>query len=673
MIFQTGSILHNRYRIVKLLGQGGFGTMYRAWDMTLGRPCALKQNLDAAPEIQRQFLREAKILANLNHPNLPRVIDYFIEGPGQYLVMDFIEGRDLQEMLEERGAPLAEDQVLPWIRQICDALTYLHTQKPPIIHRDVKPANIRITPAGSAVLVDFGIAKAYEAGSKTTRGAQAVSPGFSPYEQYGKGATDARTDVYALGATLYTLLTGTEPPESVQRVPSMLAPGRDPLVLPRQSNPAISLRTSAALMGALQMDPGQRLQSAADFKAALGPASAPVRAAPPAPVPAQPVASRHEIPWGWVAAVGSLSAIVLILVLSILRGGPRRQTPPTQASLALPSSSPALSEALPTPVNTLPVTATLQVSPTPQTYVVNPGDTCSEIAQAFGVSISAIAALNDLPSDCGVIFAGQALLIPQSSDADRMTTTPLPSPVPNTPVATQVSAVDGMTLVYVPSGQFMMGSLETDSKAGLEEKPQRSVYLSVYWIDQTEVTNAMYTRCVREGACSPPKETHSKTRPAYYDEPAFANYPVIYVSWQDAEAYCRWAGRRLPSEAEWEKAARGADGRTYPWGENLPGPGLANFNNQVGDTRSVGSYPAGASPFGALDMAGNVAEWVADWYDADYYPVAPDENPPGPDAGEFRVLRGGSWFNLARAMRTAFRLSNYPEIQSDTVGFRCAR
>jgi serine/threonine-protein kinase len=673
MNFQPGSILHNRYRIVKLLGQGGFGTMYRAWDMTLGRPCALKENLDAAPEIQRQFLREAKILANLNHPNLPRVIDYFIEGPGQYLVMDYIEGKDLQEMLEARGAPLPEEQVLPWIRQICDALTYLHSQKPPIIHRDVKPANIRITPSGTAVLVDFGIAKAFEAGSRTTRGAQAVSPGFSPYEQYGKGATDARTDVYALGATLYTLLTGTEPPEMVQRVPSVLTPGGDPLVLPRQRNPAISLRTSAALMSALQMDPGQRLQSAADFKAALGPAAPLARPSALPPSPAQPAPVRHQTIWGWVAVVGSLTVIILILIYAALRGEPNVGIPAAQATLTLPLPSATVSESPPAPVETLPVAATLQLSPTPQTYIVNAGDTCSEIAQSFGVSVSAIVALNDLPADCSEIYAGQMLFIPAGAAEDHRSALPTSSPIPSTPVATQVSAVDGMTLVYVPSGQFLMGSPDADAGAGIEEKPQRSVYLSVFWIDQTEVTNAMYMRCVRENVCSPPKETRSKTRLAYYDSPAFGNYPVIYVSWQEAEVYCQWAGRRLPTEAEWEKAARGSNGATYPWGEAPPGIGLANFNNQVGDTQPVGSYPAGASPYGALDMAGNVAEWVADWYDADYYPIAPDSNPTGPDSGEFRVLRGGSWFNLARAMRAAFRLANYPELQSDTVGFRCAR
>lgn len=675
MIFQPGAILHNRYRIVKLLGQGGFGTMYRAWDTTLGRPCALKENLDPSPEIQRQFLREAKILANLNHPNLPRVSDYFIEGQGQYLVMDYIEGQDLQEMLEAHRAPLPEDQVLPWIRQICDALIYLHTQKPPIIHRDIKPANIRITPSGVAMLVDFGIAKIYDPSSKTTQGAQAVTPGYSPHEQYGKGMTDARTDVYALGATLYTLLTGVEPPESVQRLPSLLTPGRDALALPRQLNPAISLRTSAALMSALQMDPAQRLQSVADFKAALGPAASAARLAVPSPAqpgPALPLPARSTLPWGWIAAVGSLSVILLFLLLAVLR--PSSQEPATQALLTIaPVGSPATTEAQPPAVLTLPVSPTLRTSATPGTYIVNAGDTCSHIAQTFNVSISDIAALNDLPPDCGLIYPGQTLLIPPPSLTARPTASPVSSPIPATPLATQVSALDGMTLVYIPSGQFLMGSPEADAAAGVEEKPQHKVYLSVYWMDQTEVTNAMYTRCVRAGVCRPPAQTRSKTRPAYYDEPAFGDYPVIYVSWQDAEVYCRWAGRRLPTEAEWEKAARGTNGQTYPWGELPPGPGLANFNNQVGDTRPVGSYPVGASPFGALDMAGNVAEWVADWYNADYYPISPGSNPLGPEQGEFRVLRGGSWFNLARAMRAAFRLSNYPELQSDTVGFRCAR
>ena len=205
-------ILNNRYRIVKLLGQGGFGAVYRAWDLNLDHQRAIKENLDTSPQAQRQFKREAQILDVLVHPNLPRVIDHFIvPNQGQYLVMDFVEWQDLGEML--MNGPLPEARVLPWIIQVCDALIYLHSQNPPVIHRDIKPGNIKITPDGRAILVDFGISKVYDPTLSTTVGARAVTPGYSPPEQYGKGATDARSDMYALGATLYHLLTGQAPPQ----------------------------------------------------------------------------------------------------------------------------------------------------------------------------------------------------------------------------------------------------------------------------------------------------------------------------------------------------------------------------------------------------------------------------------------------------------------------------
>jgi eukaryotic-like serine/threonine-protein kinase len=216
-----------------------------------------------------------------------------------------------------------------------------------------------------------------------------------------------------------------------------------------------------------------------------------------------------------------------------------------------------------------------------------------------------------------------------------------------------------------------MGSLDSDTDAGDEEKPQHLVHLRAYWMDRYEVTNAMYARCVRDGACQPPQQTGSKTHAAYYDEPGYENYPVIFVSWNQAQTYCTWAGRRLPSEAEWEKAARGVDGQIYPWGDQSPTLGLANFGGLVGDTSRAGSYPDGASPYGILDMAGNVSEWVADWYDEDYYASSAYHNPSGPESGEFHVLRGGSWFNMGRTMRAAFRLWNYPDVHSDTIGFRC--
>jgi arabinogalactan oligomer/maltooligosaccharide transport system substrate-binding protein len=262
----AGQILNNRYRIVKILGQGGFGAVYRAWDTSLNGPCAVKENFDASPSAQKQFAREASLLFNLRHPNLPRVFDHFsIAGQGQYLVMDFVEGDDLLARVEYSAAPPSVGEVFGWLDQVCDALIYLHSQEPPIIHRDIKPSNIRLTPQGRAVLVDFGIAKQYDPGQRTTAGAQAVTPGFSPPEQYGMGNTDAQSDLYALAATAYFLFTGQVPPASVD-VLSGSAP------LPARAsvfNPDLSPAAGAVIERGMLPNRTARTASVKDFRAAL--------------------------------------------------------------------------------------------------------------------------------------------------------------------------------------------------------------------------------------------------------------------------------------------------------------------------------------------------------------------------------------------------------------------
>lgn len=270
MPLQTGQVLNQRYRIVKLLGQGGFGAVYRAWDSNLNKPCAVKENLDTSPEAQRQFTREATVLANLSHPNLPRVTDHFIlPGQGQYLVMDFVEGDDLASILRQRG-PVPSEQAVAWVSQVADALAYLHSRQPPVVHRDIKPANIRITPEGQAMLVDFGLVKVYSPQLRTTMGARAVTPGYAPPEQYGQGNTDARSDIYALGATLYNILTGHEPVESVQRMSgAQLKPMQ-------QINPRINPAISQAVERSMRLEPTQRYQTVSEFKAALTASTPPV-------------------------------------------------------------------------------------------------------------------------------------------------------------------------------------------------------------------------------------------------------------------------------------------------------------------------------------------------------------------------------------------------------------
>jgi formylglycine-generating enzyme required for sulfatase activity len=222
---------------------------------------------------------------------------------------------------------------------------------------------------------------------------------------------------------------------------------------------------------------------------------------------------------------------------------------------------------------------------------------------------------------------------------------------------------DGAEMVLVPAGEFLMGSEDRDN-----EKPRHRVHLDAYYIDKVPVTNAHYERFV---------QATGRRAPLYgkYSEWNSSTQPVVGVSWYDAEAYCKWAGKRLPTEAEWEKGARGTDGRKYPWGDQWD-PSRANAENKLGKTAPVGSYPGGASPYGALDMAGNVWQWVADWYAKDYYQGSPERNPTGPSSGTAKVLRGGSWQNSSGVLRSALRSDATPDYRDVTyggIGFRCAR
>ncbi len=278
-VHTNDTILRQRYRLTNIAGQGGMGSVYRAEDLRLpGRICAVKV-LPADPlatgemrdQAHSQFLKEASILAQLDHPNLPKVSDFFTDEGNDYLVMDYVPGRDLQQILVESrdaGRPLDEATVLAWTEQIVDALDYLHHRDPPVVHRDIKPSNIKLTPDHRIKLVDFGLVKVQATEDARTitvvQGKGTIM--YTPLEQYGGegGHTDSRTDIYALGATLYTLLTDFPPPHAKARFlnPSVLKP-------PREVDPKLSRQVSNAVMWALEMHPDARPSSAREFQGAL--------------------------------------------------------------------------------------------------------------------------------------------------------------------------------------------------------------------------------------------------------------------------------------------------------------------------------------------------------------------------------------------------------------------
>jgi formylglycine-generating enzyme required for sulfatase activity len=237
----------------------------------------------------------------------------------------------------------------------------------------------------------------------------------------------------------------------------------------------------------------------------------------------------------------------------------------------------------------------------------------------------------------------------------------------------QVILAELDAMIDIPAGPFQMGCGADNISCQSDETPLRTVTLDAFQIDKYEVTNGQYRKCVSAGKCAPPRSNGSNTRDRYYGDAQYAAYPVIYIDWEQARAYCAWAGKRLPTAAEWEKAARGTDARIYPWGNQAPDCRRANFEDCDGDTAQVGSRQKGASPYGVMDMAGNAWEWVADWYGASYHASSPAENPGGPPSGEYHVLRGGSWYYDSWFLRASHRGWNPSGLTYVARGFRCAR
>lgn len=615
MALLPGELLHQRYRIVTPLASGRYGATYRAWDTVDRRDVALKEYLDASVEVQKRFRAEARRLSALSHPQLPRVLDHFALDNGQYLVSAYVDGVDLQTLLDRYG-PLPSDLIAPWLQAATAPLTYLHGQHR--LHLDIKPANIRLTPDGEIFLVDSGL---------PGLGVRPHAPGYGAPEQQAQGAVGPTADVYSLGATLYTLLTGRVPPNALSR-----ETGLSDLTPAREVNPNVEPYLSLVAGRAMSLRPDTRYDTAVDFARALErpagrptPAVSPLRRAGPDPAPASLAAAPPRLPTRQRRGMDRRSLIGLLALLVVVAS--------VVGLFALNSiESPDAAQGPE-------ATSTLQ----------------------------------------SAVIAALTQLAPTPEPTPEPTTPPTPTPEP-------LITETGSRMIYIPGGSFDIGD---DASEENDEKPARLIRVDAFYIDETEVTNAAYAECVAAEACPRPDRAGATYYNSYYGDEAFDDYPVINVSWFDADAFCRWRGARLPSEAEWEYAAsfdpiEGVKYR-YPWGDTFDGERLnfcdvncprddrsLEWDDGFRDTAPVGSYPGGRSPMGVYDLLGNVMEWVGDWYEFRAYEEIADTNPRGPAEGEFKSLRGGSWLTPLDDLGNVARDNFDPTVSQANLGFRCA-
>ncbi|MBI4859517.1 MAG: SUMF1/EgtB/PvdO family nonheme iron enzyme [Candidatus Riflebacteria bacterium] len=615
-----------RFRPEQLLASGGFGSVWRATQVELGRPVALKllhaHVLEDSDQVSR-FMNEAKIAARLRHPNVVLLIDHGVDEGIPWIAYELVEGMSLRERLET--GPLDWRDAFRVGVQVALVLEEAHDLG--ILHRDIKPDNVLEYQPGVYKITDFGISKWLgETTIRTQDGIVLGTPAYlSPLQIKGLGP-EAQSDIYALGMTVYELLTGANP-YSAGTLSELI---RDKLAAPPPA-PSSFVRSlppdvDRIVMKALAMAREDRYPDARSFRKDLE------RVGGITPSPD--------------AALRSLA---------------RQKRPAAKVTVASqPAVKRSWAEAATTAVNTR-----------------------SGRRYAWGVAAAVVATLMlVLWHRDGVQTA------PRSGGSPSPSASAVPSAPSVQPVLRrQITGRDGAPMVLVEGGRFIMGS-----RAGSpDETPEHPVTVSPFYIDTYEVTNRLYQRFCAE------TNHRGRAKPSRYPELELPDHPVTEIDWVDASAYCRWAGKRLPTEAEWEYAARGTTGRVFPWGNSIsPKAPEANFRDLsnhrrsdwlvpeetrralpmlIGDdgypvTAPVGSFPAGRSPWGAMDLAGNVSEWCADWYSRSHYASATSRDPTGPSTGTQRVARGGAWEGHFEQLRSTARAAYAPNSLRRFLGFR---
>ena len=619
-----------RYQILELLGEGGMATVYKAYDTRLEREVAIKViRREAFPPDEmnmmlKRFEREAKSLGRLSHPNIVGVIDYGEYEGSPYLVMVYLPGGTLKQRL---GKPMPWQEAARLILPIARALEYVHDHN--IINRDVKPSNILMTEKGQPMLTDFGLVKIFEGTEKdkevtslTSSGTGLGTPDYMAPEQW-TGETTTQSDLYSLGVVLYEMITGHRPYTADTPAGVLLKQATESLPLPKQYVPDLPRDVESVLLKVLARKPSDRYPNMRAFADEL-----------------QNLLDGRDV---------SASTIKSKQLREQMTGKVEGQH--TSPSEPLPASQKKAFPILIAALGALGALALLLAFSIIWLKNTNP--------EIFAV---ATYTLQVLPSPIATNILPTETIQPTGTPTE----TPLPT---ETPIALEIKDNKNVFMRLIPAGEFTMGNDSGDA----ESRPANVVSLEAFYIDKYEVTNDMYDACVYAVKCRKPRQTGSATRSTYYKNPVFANYPVISVDWKMAKTYCEWRGARLPTEAEWEKAARGTDGRTYPWGNDKPDCSLANFSGCVGDTTPVDQHEKGQSIYGVYGMSGNVLEWTSSLFKL--YPYNSTDGREDPDASGNRVARGGAWHVFGGNggnVSTDTRLKLDPAYSSAYVGFRCA-
>ena len=670
---QLAASLASRFRLVRLLGQGGMGAVYLAEQVAVGnRPVALKvlsRKLLDDPNFLLRFQNEAASTGRIHHANVVTIYESGQADDGTpYIAMEFLEGESLAEALKRRGA-LSVPEVAEILQQAARGLNAAH--KLGIIHRDLKPDNIfltypdddnvaRVSPPAQAVppasppakvegaiaptgalenlvvkIVDFGIAKLRESGAHTQTGMVLGTPAYMSFEQASgmrSDELDARSDVYSLGVVVYEMLTGRTPFHSDTPVGYLrmhMQEDPPPFQNVKPDLPALA-QLESVVMKALTKDRTQRYGPVLEFARAFAEATEPATAE---------VGAVREPP--------------------LHDNGTPGQVPPP-----------------------LTVRDTISAATSART-------TRSRLILWVGVTAAALL----------LVLVGwyvSSFMHPQGGPPIEPASVQTPQEAVPTPAAKlKVNPKDGLKYVWIPPGTYMMGCSPGDTECYGKEKPPHQVTITKgFWLGQTEVTVEAYKRlAAATGRQMPPEPEDPEGRPL---NPGWGDeaMPIVDVAWDDAQAYCRWAGGRLPTEAEWEYAARGGStatrygdldeiawdadnsGRQRLDSERMKDDDQANYLKRLNENGN-GIHEVGqkrANGFGLYDMLGNVWEWVNDWYDENYYKNSSSEDPAGPASGQFRVLRGGSWYVGPWYIRASVRSGNSPTNggnKQDYVGFRC--